>query len=44
MNIGIEIADEYHIREEHKSIVRERIKTANKNIPWDEARKKLDFS
>jgi hypothetical protein len=43
--LGFEISSEAEIPEEHKSIVRERVKTAQQEdmIPWKEARKKLSF-
>lgn len=42
-NLGIEKTDELHIPEEHKAIVRERIRNAKPEelIPWHEARKQL---
>jgi hypothetical protein len=44
--LGFEISSETEVPEEHKSIVRERIKTAQQEdmIPWKEARKKLSFN
>lgn len=44
-NLGFEKADELDIPEEHKSIVRERIKNSKPEdlIPWQEARKQLRF-
>lgn len=43
--LGIEVSDDIEIPEEHKEIVRERIKTADpkKMIPWSETRKRLKF-
>jgi hypothetical protein len=43
--LGIEVTDEVSIPEEHKAIVRDRIRTSNLDeiIPWDEARTKLTF-
>jgi hypothetical protein len=43
--LGIEVADEMEIPEEHKAIVRERIKNAKPEdmIPWEEARKQFKF-
>lgn len=43
--LGIEISDDIEIPEEHKEIVRERIRTSDpeKLIPWDEARKQFKF-
>ncbi len=43
--LGIEISEEEGITEEHKSIVRERIKNAKAEdmIPWEEARKQFIF-
>ncbi len=44
-NLGFNKADELDISEEHKAIVRERIKNSKpeKLIPWEEARKQLRF-
>ena len=44
-HLGIEVAEETDIPEEHKAIVRDRIKTAKDEdlVPWDEARKELTF-
>ena len=41
--LGFEVSEEVEIPEEHKAIVRERIKTANAEemIPWKEARKQF---
>ncbi len=43
--LGIEVAEEMEIPEEHKAIVRERIKSAKPEqmIPWKEARKQFKF-
>jgi hypothetical protein len=43
--LGLEIVAETEIPEEHKSIVRERIKTSSAEdmIPWNEARKQFTF-
>jgi hypothetical protein len=44
--LGFEVTkDDFVIPEEHKAIVRERIKNAKPEdyIPWDEARKQLKF-
>jgi hypothetical protein len=43
--LGIEATEQIDIPDEHKSIVRDRIKTAdpNKMIPWEDARKQFDF-
>ncbi len=43
--LGIEVAEDMEIPEEHKAIVRERIKNANPEdmIPWEEARKQFKF-
>lgn len=43
--LGIHVSEEVEIPEEHKAIVRERIKTAKPEemIPWEEARKQLSF-
>lgn len=44
-NLGFEIAEEIEIPEEHKNIVRERIKNTKPDemIPWSEARKQFKF-
>jgi hypothetical protein len=44
-NLGFEKAEEMDIPEEHKAIVRERIRKSKPEnlIPWDEARKQLRF-
>lgn len=44
-NLGFEKAEDFEIPEEHKSIVRDRIKNSNPDnlIPWEEAREKLHF-
>ncbi|MCF8303257.1 MAG: hypothetical protein K9I94_08285 [Bacteroidales bacterium] len=44
--LGVEVTDEMEIPEEHKEIVRERIKNSNPDdlIPWKEARKQLRFN
>ncbi|TVR27639.1 MAG: hypothetical protein EA390_13585 [Balneolaceae bacterium] len=43
--LGLEFAEDTEIPEEHKEIVRERIRTSDpeKLIPWSEARKQLEF-
>lgn len=44
--LGLEISsEEMEIPEEHKAIVRERIKTAKPEdmVPWEEARKQFTF-
>jgi hypothetical protein len=43
--LGLETGFEYEIPEQHKEIVRERIKNSRPEdlIPWEEARKKLKF-
>lgn len=43
--LGLKSSEEYEIPEEHKEIVRERIRTSTPDnlVPWDEARKKLNF-
>ena len=43
--LGFEVSKEVDIPEEHKAIVRERIKTAKTEemIPWKEARKQFNF-
>lgn len=44
--LGLETEfEEYEIPEEHKAIVRERIKTSKPEnlIPWEEARKQFTF-
>lgn len=44
--LGLEIsAEDAAIPEEHKAIVRERMRTSNPEdlIPWDEARKQFKF-
>lgn len=43
--LGLEISTQETIPEEHKVIVRERIKTAKPEdmIPWKEARRQLTF-
>jgi hypothetical protein len=43
--LGFEVSEEVEIPEEHKTIVRERIKTTNSDdlIPWKEAREQLTF-
>lgn len=43
--LGFEISGKADIPEEHKAIVRERIKTANPEdmVPWEEARKQFTF-
>ncbi len=45
--LGLEISDEFpDIPEEHKTIVRNRVKTENQNemILWEEARKKFTYN
>ena len=41
--LGLEIAEEVEVPEEHKAIVRDRIKTSKglEMIPWKQARKQL---
>jgi hypothetical protein len=43
--LGLETGFEYEIPEQHKEMVRERIKNSKPEdlIPWEEARKKLKF-
>ncbi|MDR9415751.1 MAG: hypothetical protein RI564_05675 [Gracilimonas sp.] len=43
--LGLETVDELEISEEHKEIIRERIRTSNPEdlIPWEEARKQFKF-
>ena len=43
--LGLETELEYEIPEDHKEIVRERIRNSRSEdlIPWEEARKKLKF-
>ncbi len=43
--LGFEVSEEIEIPEEHKNIVRERIKTADPEdmIPWEEAREQFAF-
>lgn len=43
--LGLEVTEEVEIPEEHKKIVRERIKTAKPEemVPWEEARKQFTF-
>ncbi|MBW6497157.1 MAG: hypothetical protein K0B09_02085 [Bacteroidales bacterium] len=43
--LGIQVSEEVEIPEEHKAIVRERIKTTKPEemIPWEEARKRFAF-
>ncbi len=43
--LGIEVADDVFIPDEHKSIVRDRIRSSNPEelIPWEEARTQLNF-
>jgi len=45
-HLGIEIAGDMEIPEEHKAIVRERIKSTRPEdmIPWEDARKQLTFN
>jgi hypothetical protein len=45
LQLGFEVAGEAEIPEEHKAIVRERIRTAKAGdmVPWKEARKQLTF-
>lgn len=44
-NLGFEKTEDLDIQEEHKAIVRERIKNSKPEelIPWQEARKQLSF-
>jgi hypothetical protein len=43
--LGIDVAEEFEVPEEHIAIVRERVNTTKpeKIIPWTEARKQLTF-
>lgn len=43
--LGFEVYEEYDITEEHKAIVRERIKTTKPEemASWEDARKQLSF-
>jgi hypothetical protein len=43
--LGFEVTEEVEIPDEHKTIVRERIKTAKSEniVPWEEARKQFRF-
>ncbi len=43
--LGFEVAEELEIPEEHKAIVKERIRTAKAEdmVPWKEARKQFTF-
>lgn len=43
--LGLERADDLEIPEEHKEIIRDRIRTSNPEdlIPWEEARKQFKF-
>ncbi len=43
--LGFEVSEEVDIPEEHKAIVRERIKTAKAEdmVPWKDARKQFTF-
>lgn len=43
--LGFEVSEEVEIPEEHKAIVRERIKSAKSEdmVPWKEARKQFSF-
>lgn len=43
--LGFEVSEEVEIPEEHKAIVRERIKTGKTEdmVSWKEARKQLTF-
>jgi len=43
--LGLTTSEEPNIPEDHKEIVRERIKTASQDdlVSWEEARKKLRF-
>ena len=45
-HLGIEVAEDMEIPEEHKAIVRERIKSARPEdmIPWEDARNQLTFN
>jgi len=44
-NLGFKVNEEPEIPEEHKDIVRERVKTAKPEdmVPWKEARKQFSF-
>ena len=44
-HLGFEVSEEVEISEEHKAIVRERIRTAKPEdmVSWKEARKQLSF-
>lgn len=44
-NLGFKVTEEPEIPEEHKDIVRERVKTAKPEdmIPWEDARKQFTF-
>ncbi len=43
--LGLEIQEDFDIPEEHKEIVRERVRNSKKEnlIPWSEAKKMLKF-
>lgn len=43
--LGFEVSEEVEISEEHKAIVRERIKTAKPEdmVPWKDARKQFSY-
>ena len=43
--LGFEVSEEPEIPEEHKDIVRERLRTANPEdmVSWEEARKQFSF-
>ncbi|RAV28745.1 hypothetical protein [Sinomicrobium soli] len=43
--LGIQVAEDIEIPEEHKAIVRERIKNSKPEnlIPWEEAREQFTF-
>ncbi|MEX0608699.1 MAG: hypothetical protein WD016_10110 [Balneolaceae bacterium] len=43
--LGLETSDDLNIPEEHKEIIRERVRTSNSEdlIPWEEARKHFKF-
>ena len=43
--LGFEVTEEIEIPEEHKKIVRERIKKSKPEdlVPWEEARKQFNF-
>lgn len=43
--LGLQVTDESEIPDEHKEIVRDRIKTSNSEglVPWEKARKTFSF-